>query len=165
MNSHNNYRCDQRKQDAVISIPMSLCIILIISIVIISLYAMGSSMVVTFYQEEQIRQSISNVVEEVSIMTAFSSQGSQITMSLSFPPIVDSIVFGCDSVQRMQNISFQSRSCITVLYNSGKQKIIHCPVPFCDNKQDPLLFHSGTYQVLFSIGYINGEVVVIGSIV
>lgn len=165
MKRHNNYMCDHRKQDAVISIPMSLCIILIISIVIVSLYAIGSSIVVTFYQEEQIRQSISNVVEEVSIMTAFSSQGSQITMSLSFPPVVDSVVFGCDSVQRMKNISFQSRSCITVLYKSGKQKIMHCSIPFCDNKQDPLLFHSGTYHVLFSTGFINGEVVVIGSIV
>lgn len=164
----NNY-CEKlvsQKDYAVVGLPMTILVMLIVTGVILSMYVLGSDYIISFHQEKQIKNVISNVCEKIMVMNSFSPTDSRITMTISFPSLVDTVMFGGESFDSSNNsnISYHSKCCVLVQLTSGKKEVIHCPIAFCDEQKRPLLFHSGTYQVSFSMERIDGEVFSIGTI-
>lgn len=155
-----------RNDIAVIGLPMSLVIILILSVIIFSLFAVGSNYVVIHHQKTQVKECIHAVCEKLSLMKAYGSDNSQLMIPVEFPEIVEVIIFGCDQLEKRNSstISYPARHCVLIQFSSGNQEVMHCPVAFCNEQKKPLVFHTGRYQVLFSLKNIDGEVISVGSI-
>jgi hypothetical protein len=152
---------------AVLGLPMTLVITIIVSTIIFSLYATGADYFITFHQEQQIKNCIAEICDQVSIMKAYGSTESQMILDLKFPPLTDVIIFGSDSfydVSNDTNQSYYTRSYVCFQLKNGHSEIIPCPVAFCNDKYHPLVFHSGSYKVLFSLSELDEKVIVIGSI-
>lgn len=153
---------------AVFGLPMTLVIIIIISTIIFSLYATGADFLVTFHQEQQIKNCIAEICDQVSVMKAYASTDSQILLDLSFPPLTDMVIFGSDSMCDEFDetyCTYHSRCYVYILLTNGYSEIIPCPIAFCNNQHRPLVFHSGSYMVRFSLSEIDEKVIAIGSII
>lgn len=145
---------------------MTLLIMVIVSGIIFTIFALSSEYLATTHQEKQIKDCVTLVSKKISLMTAYRSEHSQLLMTLRFPPLVDKVIFGCNSIEQLNtsNISYYSRNYVTVQLTNGKQTVISSPVAFSDKQGKPLVFHKGTYQVLFSLKKRDGEVIAVGSI-
>ena len=158
-------RKNNNQDYAVIGLPMTLVVIIIVSSIIFSLYTVGVDYLLIFHQEQQVNDCVSTVCERLFIMQSHAYEDCTVTLNLDFPSFVDTIIFGYDSLaieNDPNNISFFRRSFVTVLYKNGYQNTIHCPFAFCDHEFHPLIFHSGSNQVTFSMTTYEEEVLVFG---
>ena len=163
-----NKRKINQTNSAVMGLPMTLVVIIIISTIIFSLYATGADVFLTFHQEQQVKNCIAQIYDHVSVMKAYSSTESQIVLDLSFPPLTDTVIFGSNV---MVNESIEKAFCyhtscyVYIQLTNGYSEIIPSSIAFCNEQFQPLVFHSGSYNVRFSLSEINEKVIVIGSII
>lgn len=153
---------------AVMGLPMTLVIIIIISTIIFSLYATGADVFLTFHQEQQIKNCIAQIYDHVSLMKAYSSTESQIVLDLSFPPLTDTVIFGSNVMvnETIDEPFCYHNSCyVYIQLTNGYSEIMPSSIAFCNEHFNPLVFHSGSYNVRFSLSEINEKVVVLGSII
>jgi hypothetical protein len=156
-----------RSEMAVMGMPMSLFIMLIISCIVLSLFAVSSTVLVEFNEGKQIENSISEVCETVSVMSSYACGDSQVTMTLSFPSTVECVIFGshtktCSTVN--DACSSSDPYCVFYQTVNGHQEIYHCPVAFCNATGDPLVLSAGTYVISFSLKQRDDEVYAVGII-
>lgn len=154
-------------EDAVMGMPMSLFVILIISCVVLSLFAVSSGFIVEFNEEKQVENIISKVCETVTMMSSYACEESQVTMTLSFPSSVEYVIFGSHAkTHSNDNNTRISSESYCVFYQSlkGSQEVYHCPVAFCNTSGDPLVLSAGTYVVSFSLKQMDNEVYAVGTI-
>lgn len=154
----------------VMDIPMMLLIITIISALALSLFVASQEAFVSTYKREQFQTTIADVYDMVSTMSRFSTEESQIQMTLSFPSIVDTIIFGSDTFSiedvgiNSSNLSYHSRTAVIYRLTTGEVNIVYFPLAFSDVNKDPLVLRSGTYSILFQLQKQDNEVFVIGTI-
>ncbi|MBS3778653.1 MAG: hypothetical protein KGY50_05135, partial [Candidatus Thermoplasmatota archaeon] len=145
----------------------SLVIMLIISSVILSIFAVSSGFIVDFYKDEQVKNIISEVCETVTMMDAYAYEESRVTMTLSFPSTVEYVIFGSHSkTVSNNNHTFSPSYPNCVFYQSikGYQEVYHCSIAFCNTTGDPLVLRSGTYEVSFSLKQMDDGVYAVGTI-
>lgn len=155
---------------AVMDVPMMLLIITIISALALGLFVAYGDVFVSTYQKEQLETTIADVYDMVSTMSRFSTEESQLQMTLSFPSIVDMIIFGSDTFaidgacMNNSNLSYHSRTGLLYRLTTGEVNIVYFPIAFSDVNKDPLVLHAGTYSVLFRLQKQDDEVFIIGTI-
>ena len=167
-----NYLFRQRRSFdyAVMDIPMMLLIITIISALALSLFVAYGDAFVSTYQKEQLQTTIADVYDMISTMSRFSTEESQLKITLSFPSIIDTVIFGSDTFSikdgdvNSSNLSYHSRTGLIYRLITGEVNIVYLPLAFSDANKDPLVLHAGTYSILFQLQKQDNEVFVIGTI-
>lgn len=174
MNKYNKFtklfRWRPSTDSGVMDIPMMLLIITIISALALSLFVFSGDEFLSTIQKEQLQTTIADVYDMVSTMSRFSTEESQLQISLFFPSIVDTIIFGSDTFSikdtsiNNSNLSYHSRTGLIYRLTTGEVNIVYFPIAFSDANKDPLVLHAGTYSVLFRLQEQDNEVFVIGTI-
>jgi hypothetical protein len=157
-----------QSNEAVLGLPMTLLIILIISLIIFSMYALSSGRIVSFHHREQVKSLISNVCDTITTMEMYGGKESQVTMTITVPSTVEYIIFG-SSHRSLSNCSFANtsvnRHCILYRLTDGYQELIQSPIAISNQHGHPLICSTGTYSISFRLTQVHNEVIAVGSVV
>lgn len=155
--------------NAVMGIPMTLVIISIISMIIISLFAVGAGFIKDSYEKEQLKTDLTEIINKISTIRSYATYGSQITQSIHVPLSVDSLIFGktfC-SINHSINSSqfcYEDQCSIICNFSNGENLVLHSEIAFCDEQGKPICLKSGQHTLIFTLEQHNQEVFAVASI-
>lgn len=154
----------------VISVPMTLVILTIISTIIISLFAVSAGIMQSTYDKEMMKNSLNSIIDQVYTMTSYSTEENRISTKITIPESVDVVIFGSNTIDSSSltnntiQYSYDSQCMIICKFTDGDFFLLHSPIGFCDGNKKPLSCGPGRYTLVFQLDRQDQEVVAVGSI-
>ena len=154
----------------VISVPMTLVILTIISTIIISLFAVSAGIMQSTYDKEMMKTSLNSIIDQIYTMASYSTEENRISTKLTIPKSVDLVIFGSNTIDSIilkdnkSQCSYDSQCIIIYKFTDGDFLLLHSPIGFCDENKKPLICGPGKHTLVFQLDHENQEVVAVVSI-
>ncbi|MBS3749294.1 MAG: hypothetical protein KGY67_06295 [Candidatus Thermoplasmatota archaeon] len=159
-----------RSNHGILSVPMSLVIITIISTIIISLFIVSANFMQSTIEKERIKTSLNSLIDRISTMASYATEENRITTKITIPESVDNIIFGNKNDNQSSiehntsSNSYDSYCMIICEFKDGDFFVLHSPIGFCDKNGEPLICPSGKQTLVFQLDHQYSEVFAVGSI-
>jgi len=152
-----------RDEYAVLSFPLSLLIIVIVTACVISLFFVCLTHLWDDSQRSQVSNELHRLVSEAQLMFEYADDASQTTLEVSFPPSLDYLVLGgLPSTARdiKINRSLDERESNNYYFRmrNGETSVFHSSVRFSGNTTDTIaVLFPGTYTLRLELKIFKGR--------
>jgi hypothetical protein len=146
-------------ENASITIPMYLLIIIIIFTIILGIFLIGVNNLQNNYHKNTIESTILNIINQAETMNTFSDEGTNKTFSVNFPDTLEKIVFGANPDDNLINSTNNNsiKSCYYIM-NNGENKIFHTKIRFTSSILiSPAIFQSGNQIIKIELIKHQGD--------
>lgn len=150
-------------RNAVVSLPVSLLIALIVSGVVIGMITLSAYKGYQDAELYQITRQVNTLLVEAEAMFTYADEGSFKRIRVSLPSSLRGIVFGglpanVSSVPQNQTLREQTSNNYYVVMKDGTTKTYHCSVRFSDPTfQHSVVLYPGTYDITLEVQTYGGK--------